>query len=358
MPKPKKSFASDNYAGIHPEILQAIAQANEGHEPAYGGDSFTERAHLAFKRHFGPDAEVALVFNGTAANVLAFQALNRPFEAVLCSQGAHIQEDECGAPEKFTGSKLVGVPHLDGKITVQALRAHLRGVGSQHNVQPRTISLSQSTEFGTVYTPDELHAISRFARDHGLWLHMDGARLANAAASLGVSLREASRECGVDVLSFGGTKNGMMCGEAVVFFRPELARGFAFVRKQGMQLASKMRFISAQFIALLEGDLWLRNARHSNQMARLLAEKAARIPGVRIHRPVDANGVFALLPPEAVEPLQKEFAFHVWDERATETHPEVRWMTAFDTTQDDIERFVAALRTALQKVTPSLSATP
>lgn len=347
MNSPKKSFASDNHAGIHPEILQVIAEANSGHEPAYGADSWTERAHQALKRHFGQDAEVALVFNGTAANVLALQAMNRSFEAVLCSQGAHIQEDECGAPEKFTGSKLLGIPHRDGKLTVDALKAHLRGIGSQHSVQPRTISLSQTTEFGTVYTPDELRAISRFARDHGLWLHMDGARLANAAASLGVSLREASRDCGVDVLSFGGTKNGLMCGEAVVFFRPELARDFAFIRKQGMQLASKMRFIAAQFVRLLEGDLWLRNANHSNRMAALLAEKVAAVPGVSIHRPVQANGVFALLPPQAIAPLQKEFAFHVWDEHATPTHPEVRWMAAFDTTEEDIERFVAALRRAL-----------
>jgi threonine aldolase len=271
--------------------------------------------------------------------VLALQAMNRPFEAVLCSQAAHIQEDECGAPEKFTGCKLIGVPHQDGKLTVEALRAHLRGVGSQHNVQPRTISISQSTEFGTVYLPAEVRAISAFAREHGLLLHMDGARLANAAASLGVGLREASRDCGVDVLSFGGTKNGLMCGEAVVFFRPELARGFSFVRKQGMQLASKMRFIAAQFSALLDGDLWLRNASHSNRMAKRLAEGAARIQGVRIHRPVEANGVFAILPSSVTKPLQQEFAFHVWDERVGE----VRWMTAFDTNEEDVDQFVAAL---------------
>ena len=339
----KKSFASDNFAGIHPEILQGIAAANSGHEPSYGADSWTERAHRVLKSHFGEDAEVALVFNGTAANVLALQAMNRPFDAILCSQAAHIQEDECGAPEKHTGCKLIGVPHENGKLSVAALRASLRGVGSQHQVQPRTISISQSTEFGTLYQLEELRAISRFAKEHDLLFHMDGARLANAAAALGASLRQVSRDCGVDALSFGGTKNGMMCGEAVVFFKPELARGFAFARKQGMQLASKMRFISAQFVTLLEGDLWLRNARHSNQMAALLAEKVARVPGVRVLRPVEANGIFAQLPPAAIAPLQREFAFHVWDER---TH-EVRWMTAFDTTAEDVEAFVAALRATL-----------
>jgi threonine aldolase len=215
----------------------------------------------------------------------------------------------------------------------------VRGVGSPHHVQPRTISISQTTEFGTVYTPDELRALSRLAREHGLLLHMDGARLANAAAALGVSLRALSRDCGVDALSFGATKNGLMCGEAVIFFRPELGRGFAFARKQGMQLVSKMRFVSAQFVRLLEGDLWLRNARHANQMAARLAAKAARVPGVRILRKVEANGVFAAIPAHAVEPLRREYAFHVWDERTGE----VRWMAAFDTTEQDVDGFVAAL---------------
>jgi threonine aldolase len=336
---PRKSFASDNFAGIHPEILRAISEANSGHVPSYGADPWTESAHAALRRHFGDDAQVALVFNGTAANVLALQAMNRPYEAVLCSKGAHITEDECGAPEKNTGCKLIGLPHQDGKLTIDAIRSGLTGVGRQHSVQPRTISLSQSTEFGAVYSLEEIRAISQFAREHDLYLHMDGARLANAAAHLGVGLREASRDCGVDALSFGGTKNGLMCGEAVVFFRPELAEGFQYIRKQGMQLASKMRFISAQMARLLEGDLWLRNATHANHMARLLAEKAAQVPGVNVLRPVQANGVFARLPENAIEPLQREYDFLVWDDRTRE----VRWMTSFDTTPEDVEGFVAAL---------------
>lgn len=340
MPIPTRSFASDNCAGIHPEILQAIIEANSGHAVSYGGDPWTERAHAALRKHFGQDAQVAVVFNGTGANVLALQALTRSFEAVLCSDGAHIMEDECGAPEKITGCKLIGVAHQDGKITIEGLEAALKGVGSQHHVQPRTISISQTTEFGTLYTCEEVRTISAFARSHGLYLHMDGARLANAAASLGVSLREASQGCGVDALSFGATKNGIMCGEAVVFFRPELARGFEYIRKQGMQLASKMRFISAQIARLLEDDLWLRNATHANQMASLLAWKASHIQGVRILREVRANGVFASIPASAIEPLQRQFAFHIWDDRTRE----VRWMTAFDTTEDDVEKFVAALK--------------
>jgi threonine aldolase len=339
MPTPRKSFASDNCAGIHPEILEAIHQANSGHEPSYGADSFTERLQRTFKRHFGEGAEASVVFNGTGANVLALQAMNRSHEAVLCSEASHIQEDECGAPEKFIGCKLIGVPHQDGKLTLPALQAALRGIGSQHHVQPRTVSISQTTEFGTLYSLEELHALSRFARENGLLFHMDGARLSNAAAALGVNLREASRDCGVDVLSFGGTKNGLMCGEAVVIFKPELARGFEFTRKQGMQLASKMRFISAQLDKLLENDLWLRNARHANAMAKLLSEKIAGLPGVRVTRKVQANGVFAVIPSHAIEPLQREFAFHIWDERTGE----VRWMTAFDTTERDVELFCSAL---------------
>jgi threonine aldolase len=207
-------------------------------------------------------------------------------------------------------------------------------------VQPPTISNSQKTEFGTVYSREEVRAISAFARSHGFYLHMDGARMANAAASLGMSLREISRDCGVDALSFGATKNGIMCGEAVVFFTPELARGFEYIRKQGMQLASKMRFISAQIARLLEDDLWLRNATRANQMAGLLAQKASQVPGVRILREVSANGVFASIPASAIEGLQRQFAFHVWDDRTQE----VRWMTAFDTTEEDVGKLVAALR--------------
>jgi threonine aldolase len=337
------SFASDNFAGVHPEILKAIEAANHGHAPSYGADTWTEKAYEVFKRHFGQDAHVAIVFNGTAANVLSLRALNHSHEAIFCAESAHINEDECGAPEKFTGCKLITLPHENGKITPEIIQGHLKGVGSQHQAQPRTISISQSTEFGTVYSAEEVSALSRFAKDNGLYLHMDGARIANAAASLGLNLIQATRDLGVDALSFGGTKNGLMGGEAVVFFHPDLAENFSFIRKQSMQLASKMRFISAQFIALLENDLWLKNATHANLMAQRLAKGVSKLSGVKIARPVQANGVFAVLSPEAIEALQKEVHFHVWNDR---TH-EVRWMTAFDTTEADVDRFVTTIQHVL-----------
>jgi threonine aldolase len=333
------SFASDNCSGIHPEVLKAIESANTGSAPSYGSDKWTAKALQLFKKHFGDDTEAAIVFNGTGANVLALQSLTRSYEAVICSEAAHINEDECGAPEKFTGSKLIPVPHEDGKITPSRIKMFLKGVGSQHHVQPRVISISQTTEFGTVYQPDEIRKLAEFAHSHDLYLHMDGARISNAAASLGLTLRQATRDLGVDALSFGGTKNGLMGAEAVVFFKPELAQGVPFIRKQGMQLASKMRFISAQLVALLEGDLWLRNATHSNLMAAKLARLAAQIPGVKVVRPVQANGVFAVLPPPMIARLQKDFEFHVWNEQTCE----VRWMTAFDTQPEEVDRFVAAM---------------
>jgi threonine aldolase len=335
------NFASDNCSGIHPEVLETLLKANTGFAPSYGADQWTEKAIGVFKRHFGSDTDVIFVFNGTAANVLSLQALNRSYHAVLCSEAAHIFEDECGAPEKHTGSKLIPLPHVNGKITPDAVKSHLRGVGSQHHVQPRTISISQTTEFGTVYEPEEVSALSRLAREEGLYLHMDGARIANAAARLGLNLSEATRDLGVDVLSFGGTKNGLMGGEAVVIFRPELAEGLPFIRKQGMQLASKMRFISAQFVALLENDLWLRNATHANRMAARLAEGVSKtkIPGMEITRPVQANGVFVRLPTELIRKLQKEFHFHVWNDQ----NSEVRWMTAFDTREEEVDRLIKAL---------------
>jgi threonine aldolase len=334
------SFASDNCSGIHPEVLKAIQNANTGSAPSYGADWWTEKAAQIFKRHFGEDSEVAIVFNGTGANVLSLQALNYSYNGVICSEAAHINEDECGAPEKFTGSKLITVPHENGKITPDTIKKYLKGVGSQHHVQARVISISQTTEFGTVYQPDEVKKLAEFAHSHSLFLHMDGARISNAAASLNLSLRQATRDLGVDVLSFGGTKNGLMGAEAVVFFKPELAKDFPFIRKQGMQLASKMRFISAQLIALLEGDLWLRNAQHSNSMAIKLARQAEKIPGVKIVRPVEANGVFAVLPSAMIARLQKDFEFHVWNEQTNE----VRWMTAFDTPAEEVDRFTDAMK--------------
>jgi threonine aldolase len=338
--KPARSFASDNNAGIHPQVLNAIASANRGHAVGYGDDIFTEAVVRKFKQHFGTNTEVFIVFNGTAANCLSLKALTTSHHAVLCSAASHINTDECGAPERFTGCKLLALPTDDGKLTVENVEHAYHGIGDQHHVQPRVISITQATEMGTVYTPAEIKALASFAHTRGMFLHMDGARIANAAASLGLTLKQITRECGVDVLSFGGTKNGVLGAEAVVFFDKALARDFLFLRKQGMQLASKMRFISAQLDALLTNNLWLKSAQHSNRMAKLLEKELRAISKVKIVYPVQANGVFAQIPRPAIAKIQKRYFFYVWNEEASV----VRWMCSFDTTEADVKdfaRFVA-----------------
>jgi threonine aldolase len=332
-----RGFASDNNAGVHPEIIQAITRANDGHVRAYGDDSYTRAAIKKFEEHFGSDISVFFTFNGTGANVLGLQALNRPYHAVLCSDYAHIYTDECGAPEKHTGCKLIPLPHQDGKITVEQVRHAYHGIGDPHHVQARVISITQATEMGTVYKAGEIQGLARFAHEHDMFLHMDGARIANAAASLGQSLREATRDLGVDVLTFGGTKNGMMGGEAVVFFNPALSPDFLFLRKQGMQLASKMRFIAVQFETLLSNDLWRRSAAHSNRMARLLESELRKIPQLRIAWPVEANGVFAQIPQRAIETIKERYFFYPWIEEECI----VRWMCSFDTTEEDVKEFAS-----------------
>jgi threonine aldolase len=342
--KPTRSFASDNNAGVHPEVLEAIARANQGHVVAYGDDPFTRSAIAKFEEHFGAGIDVFFTFNGTGANVLGLQALNRPYHAVLCSDYAHIYSDECGAPEKHTGCKLIPLPHQDGKITLESVRHAYHGIGDQHHVQARIISITQSTEMGTVYRPEEIQALARFAREHEMFLHMDGARIANDAASLGQTLRQATRDLGVDVLSFGGTKNGMMGGEAVVFFDRKLSADFLYLRKQGMQLASKMRFIAAQFEALLTNGLWQRSAEHSNRMARQLEAELRRIPQVRVVWKVDANGVFAQIPRPAVQKIKDRYFFYMWIEEECI----VRWMCSFDTTEEDVKEFAKVVAEAVQ----------
>src|SRR6201993_415951 len=339
-----RSFASDNNAGVHPEILEAIASANQGHVVAYGDDSYTRSAVKKFEEHFGPDLDVFFTFNGTGANVLGLQALNRPYHAVLCSDYAHIYTDECGAPEKHTGCKLIPLPHEEGRISVEQVRHAYHGIGDQHHVQARVISITQATEMGTVYKPQEIRSLARFAHEHDMFLHIDGARIANAAASLGQSLREATRELGVDVLTFGGTKNGMMGGEAVVFFNPALSSDFLFLRKQGMQLASKMRFIAVQFEALLTNDLWKRSAEHANRMARVLEAAVRAIPQVRIVWKVEANGVFAQIPQPAIEKIRQQYFFYPW----IEDEGIVRWMCSFDTTEADVGEFVKCVAEAVR----------
>ena len=338
--KATRSFASDNNAGVHPEMLKAIASVNQGHVVGYGDDPYTQSAIVQFRRRFGADTETFFVFNGTAANCLSLKALTNSFHAVICAEAAHIYVDECGAPEKFTGCKLIPVPAKNGKLTVEIVRAAYHGIGDEHHVQPRVISITQATEVGTVYKPNEIRDLASFAHDHGMFLHVDGARIANAAAASGLGLREATRDLGVDVLSFGATKNGALGAEAVLFFNPELAANVKFYRKQGMQLASKMRFIAAQFEALFTNDLWLQNARHANRMAQLLKREVSKIPQVKIIYGVEANGVFAQIPRKAIAKLQKRYFFYVWNEAQSV----VRWMCSWDTTADDVKQFTHFLR--------------
>jgi threonine aldolase len=342
--QPTRNFASDNNAGVHPEVLEAIARVNQGHVVAYGDDPFTRSALAKFEEHFGAGTDVFFTFNGTGANVLSLQSLNRSYHAVLCSEYAHIYTDECGAPEKHTGCKLIPLPHQDGKITLDSVRHAYHGIGDQHHVQARVISITQSTEMGTVYQPEEIHELARFAHEHEMFLHVDGARIANAAATLGQTLRQATRDLGVDVLSFGGTKNGIMGGEAVVFFNREFAADFLYLRKQGMQLASKMRFIAAQFEALLTDDLWRRSAEHANRMARRLEAELRRIPQVRVVWKVDANGVFAQIPRHAVQKIKDRYFFYMWIEEECI----VRWMCSFDTTEEDVKDFAKVVAEAVQ----------
>ena len=342
-------FASDNHAGAHPEVLEAIAAANSGHAASYGADPWTARAEELFREHFGPDAHAHLVFNGTGANVAAIDAVTGPQEAVICAETAHMHVDECGAPERLTGTKLLTVATEHGKLGPADIRRWDPKRGDIHHVQPRVVSITQSSELGTVYSLDETRALADAAHELDMLLHADGARIANAAAALGVPLRELTTDAGVDVLSFGATKNGLLFGDAVVFLRPDLGERFAFTRKQLAQLASKMRFAAAQFEALLgPGDLWLRNASHANEMAARLAEAVGSIDGLELAHPVEANAVFARLPRAAIERLLSELdadhPFYVWDDEAGV----VRWMCSWDTTAEDVDSFAAAVADSLR----------
>jgi len=338
---PLTLFASDNYAGAHPAILEAVAAANVGWARAYGEDEWTARLRARLREVFG-DVEAFPVFNGTGGNVTALSAVLRPYEAVICPETAHINVDECGAPERVAGAKLIDMPTPDGKLTPELVRSRLTGFGDQHHVQARVVSISQSTEFGTVYTPAELRALADVTHEAGLLLQVDGARLVNAAEALGVELRELTTDCGVDVLTLGGTKCGLLGAEAVVFFSPELAADFLYARKQGTQLASKMRYISAQLLRLFEGGLWRETAGHANAMARRLGDAVAATPGVTLAHPVQANAVFAALPARAIEQLHERYHFYVWDEE----DGVVRLMCSWQTTPQDVDDLVFALRAA------------
>lgn len=340
-----RGFASDNYSGVHPEVLAALAAANGGHQISYGEDAYTERLQHVVRGHFGADAAAFPVFNGTGANVTGLQSMLPRWGAVIAASTAHINVDEGGAPEKVAGIKILSVPTDDGKLTPELVDREAWGWGDEHRAQPLVVSITQSTELGTLYTPDEIRALADHAHGHGMRLHLDGARISNAAAALDLPLAAFTRDVGVDVLSLGGTKNGALAAEAVVVLDAAASEGLPYLRKLNMQLASKMRFVSAQLLALYDGDLWQRNARHANAMAeRLRAGVEAgladgSISGVSFTQPTQANGLFAVLPEGVADRLRRSFRFYDWDA----SRREVRWMCSFDTSEHDIDAFVAAI---------------
>jgi threonine aldolase len=335
----KRGFASDNNAGVHPDILKELGSISTGHVIGYGSDIYTDQARELFKKQFGPDAEIFFVFTGTAANVLGISGITHSWNSVITAETAHLEQDECGAPEKFTGCKVLTVETHDGKVTVNLVQKHMHGFDFEHHAQPKVISITQSTEMGTVYSVEEVHKLAHFAHSNGMLLHMDGARLANAAVTLGLPFKAFTTDAGVDVLSFGGTKNGMMLGEAVCFLKPGLSTDFKYIRKQGMQLASKMRFISGQYIAYFRNDLWKRCATHANSMAQILAAKMNGIPGIKITQAVQSNGVFVIIPHDVAERIRQQYFFYPWNEEASE----YRLMTSWDTTEEDINDFLNLL---------------
>ena len=346
----KRGFGSDNHSGASPEVLKAIAEANVDHALAYGDDEYCARVGELFKQTFGEQASAYLVFNGTGANVLNIDAMCRSHNAVVCAETAHINVDECGAPQRIVGCRLLTVPTPDGKLTPELVKTQLHGFGFEHHSQPRAISISQPTELGTLYTIDELIALADLAHSYDMYLHVDGARLANAAVALGCTFRQMTTDCGVDCLSFGGTKNGLLMGESAVILNPKLDVELKYRRKQMAQLCSKMRFMAVQFEAYLNGErrtengelvpLWRSNAEHSNRMAQLLYRELQDVPQVKVMYPVQVNSVFAQLPRDVWTALQQEYFFYDWDEAENV----VRWMCSFDTTEEDIHNFVAALR--------------
>ena len=343
LPPPSRTFSSDNSAGVHPRVLSALAEANEGHALAYGYDAVTRRADERFADLFGRQVDVYYVWSGTGANVMSLTTLLGPAQAVVCTEGSHINVDETGAPERIAGAKLIDLPTPDGKLRPDQLDAVAHAIGVEHHAQPGVVSITQSTELGTLYSPDELGVLCERAHALGMLVHMDGARIANAAVALGTHVRSFTVDVGVDVISFGGTKNGMMYGEAVVYLDAALARAAPYLRKQVTQLPSKMRFISAQFTALLTDDLWLRSAAQANAMAARLHERVHDIDGVELGAPPAVNSLFPRLPKDAIERLRAWSFFYDWDPAAQQ----VRWMTSFDTTEDDVERFAAGVRAAL-----------
>lgn len=338
-------FASDNTAGVHPDVLKEIITANEGHAIGYGYDDYTEEARSLFRKYLGQESETFFVFTGTAANVLCLSGAIRSWNSVIVASTAHLEQDECGAPEKFIGCKVLTIDTPDGKINPGLIEKHMHGFDSEHHSQPKVISVTQSTEMGTVYSPVEIQELAVAAHSRGMFLHMDGARIANAAVTLDLPFRSFTTDSGVDILSFGGTKNGMMYGEAVCFLRKGLSGEFKYIQKQSLQLASKMRFISAQYIAYFRDDLWKKCAMHSNRMARILADRINQLDGIKITQPVESNGVFVIMPQQVAENVCKHYFFYPWNEKISE----YRLMTGWNTTEADIEGFVKVLKEELKK---------
>ncbi len=336
-----RSFASDNNSGVHPRVMEALVAANKDHAVGYGDDPWTEEAVQRIRETFGRECEPFFVFNGTGSNIVALQLATRPYHSIICAETAHIYVDECGAPMKSTGCQFRPVATPDGKLTPERIRPYLHGFGDQHHSQPGVIYISQCTELGTVYTVEEIKALTTLAHEYNMYVHMDGARLANACASAGVSLREMTVDSGVDVLSFGGTKNGLMTGECVVVFAEAMKREARFVRKQSAQLASKMRYLSCQFTTYLTRDLWLENARHANEMAILLYQALKDYPGVTFTQKVESNQLFLTMPRAVADKLLEKYFFYFWNEKACE----IRLVTSFDTTQEDIDSFIEYLHT-------------
>ena len=336
----KRGFGSDNHSGISPEVIKAISESNVDHARAYGDDEYCERVEKIFKEQFGEHTSVFFVFNGTGANTLSIDAMCRSHEAVVCAESAHVNVDECGSVQRVVGCRLLTVSTPDGKLTPELVKTQLHGFGFEHHSQPKAITITQSTELGTLYSLEEIKALADLAHEYDMYLHVDGARLANAAVALGCTFKEMTTDLGVDVLSFGGTKNGLMIGEAVVFLNPELARDFKYRRKQALQLCSKMRFLAVQFEAYFKGELWKRNAKHSNKMAQLLYDKIKDFPFLKVIYPVQVNGVFVQLPRKIWTELQKHYFFYDWDLN----NNVVRWLCSFDTTEKDIEIFVEKLK--------------
>lgn len=338
-----RSFASDNYAPAHPEVLAALAAVNQGHQRAYGADEITAKLEAKFQELFGAATKSFLVWNGTGANVLALHSLLKPWEAVICSKWSHINVDEGGAPERIAGAKLIDLPSPDAKLTPSQVADAFIRVGDEHYAQPRVVSITQSTEYGTLYSVDEIKALAEVVHKNNSYLHLDGARLSNAAVALGKNFKEFTTDAGVDVVSFGGTKNGLINGEAVLYLNPELGDKVKHLRKSLMQLNSKMRYTAAQLLTLLTDDLWHKSATQANNMAQLLATEVSGIPGVEITQPVQVNAVFATVPKSVIDKVPTEFPFYVWNEQTNE----VRWMCAWDTTEADVKNFVAAIKRAI-----------